>query len=892
LAPVKANDGTRASHAKRAAATADSPAASGPRPLTDTPEPAAQTTGPMLTREAHVLNDESGYHNRRVGSRRRVALRHQIEANVPRGPASLATRLEARGKKTITSTEYESFFASTLTPLAKLLSGQVDDRRWNAKTWAAYQGLCALEEVPAASKALERAFAGAPAASDDAAACKMMFSAIERAKKDLSGTRASSARREAAASLSALMKDLARNTVDGATLYRLVSARRFVRAVSNEVLPSLSAEERESYCGIIHDHGYHRAQAERMAQTDTLLCPVTPSGQVTGSLAPGIAIPETVMISLLAPEARQRYLAKDDPAVAGTERSLPKLTLADFFELGQGPDAEAAARERARRFLATAGKDLEAPNVDLDGVSIERFLARRGGESDPEYHKRLAHKQIWNAFARPWADLKAFANAFADPEAVKKQHAFLAHKQETALACSLALLNWDAVFQRALKYGSGAIAETMDRTMDALWRVTSPGFDFSHPLIERGFGDARSEGIGGEQRAKTRTIWESIVATKKVRHLVGLADRLFEKGFSDVIVRKGPLPEPHEDELSVFMRRLIRDAGVRNPALVAALGGVRLGPDEASALRRIHQLRHEPSLFTLRARSPASIDLGDVVVEVAGKQAESGVHPEFVAATTIGYRAKVVSSKDPALKAGESVILRVPKGAHYAVEDGKLTKEIHDPARYTETSLRLGDQSAIAAEHGFGVPRRKEIRQSGEAIAVLEMRPPGTVDAATDLRSGRRQLQKRDVDLITDIYVRGISEIDEAQGRRFGAFFEVGPENMVFDSHGVTPAYLDVALLYRDQRSREAFGFFTGGYGSAANWIKASATPINPDEVTWILRGDSLSPAERARRDLFFAALEERLDPRHPVYEGMPAERREAVLATLLADLDVIRSRL
>lgn len=736
-------------------------------------------------------------------------------------------RLRARARPVLSAQHIDTVAKEALLPLAALIGGGAPDpARFNGPTWTAFQLASTLPQ--AARGALFAALAsGAPMSKDVPPA---------------------------------LVRALRATGVDIATLGQLMRAHDLVTEVVGAELPSLPLDERSRFCGVVHDAGYAREQLARTASPTALLC--RSGGQ-------GAALLDDARLALLHPNVRARFSPQERARHAGTDAAMPRLTLAELVRAGE---------KDALQFLASSGKDIGAKWSELGDQTPATFLKRRAGESERDHLARLASKQVLNPFARSWDALLADAQALGAAGGDTAMHlAFLHKKQEPAVAPALLFLAAPALFQRAAP-------ETLDALMQVCFRVAHPAKPFSDPLIHQGVQQLKA--TLGEQLAKDRALARTVVHIETTRVLSGLRDDTYDARLGALLTDRG-IPVD-TSAVGNALARLVRDVGADNPRLHAALAAMDMTGPEGDVVTKLHALRHDPSLFAL-AVPTGTVKLGTLTVKLAG--APGDVVPELVGATTVGYRVTLASGVAP-FGAGESVLLRLPKGAQLELgPDGALSFAVHDAARLKDAATRLKDFEVM--EQSVSVTARTAVDVSG--VPVLLEKRARTGSAAERIAAGAT-LAPAQVGMLADQFVRGLLDVDET--RPFGVFYELGPDNYLLEDKksgsgaggkgALTGSYVDVAMLLRTERERGAFGFFQGGYSSAANWILGDNTPLSADAVQALWRSDTLTPAQAQMRSAFAHALVTRLDPSHPVYRGAPAEVRDRVIADLRLDARVL----
>ncbi len=731
-------------------------------------------------------------------------------------------RLAARARRVFTTDELNGAARDVLLPLMRLVESTPDARRFNAATWKAFLVAAALE--PRALEALAAGLAARPPSLPDELP-------------------------------HALVAALTAPGVDRDTLALLMRARALTRSVVAAELPSLTRDEVLALARTVHDEGYVKEQAARIASPTALLC----------GTSSGPELLDERRLALLGPGVGARFAAEARVAGAGTEAAMPRLTLRDLVE--RGPDA-------ALTFLALSGKDVDAAWPELGGVSPRSFLARRAGERHDAWDARLASKQVLNPFARPYAALEDDARQLGvrgGDAVTERQLAFLRAKQEPALAPALLLVCTPALFAGASGNGP-APDHTLAALLQVCWRVSNPQLSFKDPLVSQGMTQlARTH---GEQLQKDARLGKVVIHAETTRALSGLRDDTYDARLRTLLTERG-IPV-HSDYVAQALARLVRDVGADSEALQAALATVDLKGPEHEATAKLHALRHDPALYPLAVTRGAPVTIGALRVTFA--PGAGALLPEVVGATTVGYRATLQAPLGK-LAAGDSVLVRVPKGARLAqAPDGSVSIVKLDTRRLADTSARASDFEVL--DQRVRVTPRAHVDVNGVAL-VVEKRS-ARASAAEQLAKGA-QLSKHDVDTLADQYVRGLCDVDPTT-RPFGVFYELGPDNYLMDQRGILGSYVDVAMMFRTERERAAFGFFQGGYSSAANWIVGSNVPMGPAEVHALWRDSTLDAGQEARRAMFAAALVARLDPRHASYRGVPVEVRDRVIDSLRRD--------
>ncbi len=836
----------------------------------------------------------AAYHNRKLLSQGPKSFSQQaVLASVTDTSGDLAKRIAHRSQETISSSEFRAFREQVLAPLGGIIQhGNSQPTHWNAKIWRTFQLYDRMIREPDAIHVVAPELAQAKTPTSrllDAVRQTFMRAALvaRRDKRGGANPTDTLAYRDA---LETLKDDTAAMTVA-----RLIQAHQFARRVFDEERQTLRPSEWARYAEAVHDVGYMAEQRQRMltraqrgGSTETLQVPVGSGGTLVTATNGAQSTTSEAFLALLTPAARARYEHSHDSQVVATAAAFPKLTLKDFFgdDANGGKIPEATAAARAIQFFSWVGKDVEAPNVDLGGQSLRQFLVRQPEESEPQFFERLSGKQFFNAFMQPWSalcdDAQARGVTSRNPEHEAKQLEFILHRQEAAVAAALALVKDPAISQKALTKGvdSPELAHEIDFVNHVMWRVCNPSFDFEHPLIAQGY-----DALGADQKAKDRSIWRAIVAIDKTRQLAGLSDDSFASRFGTASNIKVT-----DDNISqqLLVERLFRDIGPESQPLTAALAALRIdGSSESRAA--LHSLRFDPRMYVLDMDSKGhKLRLGAMEFEAVGVS-DGRLAPALVAATTLGFRVKVVTGVS-GVAPGTELLLRLPKGAYYAVnQDGTLAISKHNKSRYENARERLSDQEVLARSYSVKTTPRIPVYHAGEQVACLDVLPEKVSLACDALGRNERQLDARGVDFLLDLYLRGTAQVDETGGHKFGAFYELGPDNVAIDATGgLVPYYLDIATVYRTERDRAEFGFVCGNYGAAANWIVADATPLSPERVLAIWHGDGLTKEQHLRRELFLRGVEARLNPRHPIYAGLEAEQRDSVMKGLAMEYRLI----
>lgn len=641
--------------------------------------------------------------------------------------------------------------------------------------------------------------------------------------------------------------------VDRDTLVRMIRLRSFASQIVEGELPTLSPGERDRYLEMVHDQGYALPQQARARETTTLLCSL-------GS--PELLDPQ--QLALLPPALAERFSQEGRAPTSDFMRAFPRLSLGDFF----GPEdaGDARSREQALSFLHASGKQVDEPSAELGGQSMREFLRPQEGENREKFLQRLSGKQVANALARPWKELQAdvvvLESRGADGEALKRE---LERRQTPALAPILLMLNAPSLLEQARAGGEQA-SQAMDGLMQVFYRATNPHLGFEEPLI--GLGQAQLQQTHQEQLAKDRLQWTSVVSLKKTPVLAGLSDGVYDQRTAGLPQR--PMDEL-EDHVETALGRLKRDLGEDSPAFAQIVSNLELANLDQDAVTLLHALRFDPTSFAVEVpEGQGQIRLGERNFSLATEG--SKWVPEFVSATSVAFRVRS--------ETGEDALLRLPKGSRPTfAEDGQLKLEVFDRERYTEVAARLQDFQYLDARVDMTA---RELVEFEGGVAVLEDRSQ-VPDAGLALQQGGK-LKGKDVDALVDQWLAGTAEID-AETRPYGVLYELGPDNYTLGQDGLQGSYVDVALPFRNQRERASFGFVTGGYGSAANWVVADNQPLSQQRVEQVWKGEQLSPAEADRRQLFVQAFQERLDPHHPVWKTLPTEHRARCFASFQEDV-------
>lgn len=829
----------------------------------------------------------------------------------PETPVEESDRLADRSPDTITDAEFEAAYRDVVEPLASILEpADPDPALWNAATWQAFNAyigqsyddeIADLFDERLSAPRLTRGPRFASADAGRAAMAATFRAAADRLESRLDAAPADK-RAKPAAAIDGL-RGVARSLDDGGanaqTLFYLIKASLFNRRVARQALPLLSGPERQEYVVSVHNIGYYADQKARFDGERNRRTILARPGE-NGGFAD-----EAEARALLSADARRRY--DERLRRVGTNDSLPKFTMVDFFEgdwarrEGES-DAEFEARlevqlgdvgadgvARARAFLEGAGKDLDAPNEDLNAQSIAAFLARGEGESAAAYIQRLSGKQIFNAFAQDWQALldqaaamgeiaraDALAGGAAEDaadaaarDAVVRQTEFIYRKQIDALTAQLIIMNTPSLFRRALDRGvdDPDVVERIDRATNALWRVTNPWFGFDGGLIRAGYGGiGAADGIGVDQKIKDRTIWRAIINVRRTRHLIGRTNLDYETAFGPYLAASR---EVDDGGLADGINRLLRDAG-ETPRVQAALNGLAGAADGLEDLsRRVHAMRHDPALFAM-ATDAAEPGLIPIVVDgpegrrtyylrATASLDEAGrveILPAFVGATNAAYRLYHADGRRI------ETMLRLPKGATYTLADGRIGASAHNEARYADTAQRLEDHAFIQSRMASVLPAEPvRVDSAGDVAGLLVAHPNGIRTIHQAIGDGDFALDDAFVGELVGLYVRGTGFVDPSKGRAYGVLYEMGPDNFVVMPDGsVRHAYVDYALFYGTEGDRMEHGFFTGGYGAAANWILGDFAPLSRDQIDLVWMGANLSADQRRRRDLFVSALSDALD--------------------------------
>ncbi len=632
------------------------------------------------------------------------------------------------------------------------------------------------------------------------------------------------------------------------TLVRMIRLRSFASQIVEGELPTLTPGERTRYLERVHDQGYALPQQARAGEATSLLCSM-------GS--PELLDPQR--LALLPPAARERFSTEGRAPTSDFRRAFPRLSLGDLVDSRGGT-------EQALQFLQASGKQVDAPSAELGGKSMREYLQAQPGESREQHLQRLSGKQVLNALARPWKELQAdiaeLENRGAEGGALRAE---LERRQTPALAPILLMLNAPSLLEQAQAGGEQA-SQAMDGLMQVFYRATNPHLGFDEPLIGQGL--AQLQQTHQEQLAKDRLQWTSVVSLKKTPLLAGLTDGDYQQRTAAMPLRA---VDEMEDHVETALGRLKRDLGEDSPAYTQIVNNLDLDRLDQDAVTQLHALRFDPTSFAVSVPEGVSqIRLGERNFSLPVRGADWV--PEFVSATSVAFR---VRGED-----GEDALLRLPKGSRPTFsEDGQLKLEVFDRERYADVAARLKDFQYLDARVEMTA---RELVEFEGGVAVLEDRPQ-VPDAGMALQQGGK-LSLRDVDGLVDQWLAGTAEID-AENRPYGVLYELGPDNYTLGDEGLQGSYVDVALPFRNQRERASFGFVTGGYGSAANWVVADNQPLSQQRVDQVWKGEQLSPAEAERRQLFVQALQERLDPEHPVWQSLPAEHRAGCFAAFQEDV-------
>ena len=742
----------------------------------------------------------------------------------PRG--ELADWLDARARPVFSAQTLDGVVQEVV-PLLELVSQAPDPKSWNESTWNAFQLASSLspQELTQAARSIEQA--------DPCAPSSMPLG---------------------------LKLSLSDPHVNRDTLVRMMRLRAFASQIVEAELPSLLPSERKNYLQLVHDQGYANAQLARTCDPSSLLCGVQ-----------GPQLLDKQRLDLLSPGVAQKFGDKARSQAQSLEEAMPKLTLKDFFS--EAP-TDAQSQQKAETFLKLSGKDIDVSAPELGGKSMKQFLQRMPSENRSQWLSRLAGKQIFNSLGRNWQDLQA------DISSLEKQGApgellrnSLEGKQQPALAPALLVLNAPSIFQPAAEGATTQLAQSLDAMMQVFWRVTSPQLPFSDPLISKGQDQLRD--THQEQLSKDRALWMGVVHLKKTAILAGITDAKYSQRTSSLPT--GSVFDSGSDDVNLALSRLERDLGPGSPAYQKIQAEVTSHPGDAQAVNRLHALRFDPDTFSVPVpKGQTTFQFGPN--RFSFQPQDGQFRPEIVSATTVAYKVDAQIGDQH-----QSGLLRLPKGARPQFDDqGHLKLEIFDAERFNEVSARLQDFAVMDKRVDMTT---KSIFHSGTNCAVLEHRKT-MLDAGQSLKEGAR-LSSRDVNGLMDQWLSGLAESDP-DSRPFGVFYELGPDNYVMGDKGIQGSYVDVALAFRNERERSTFGFVAGGYGSAVNWIVADNQPLDEARTQEIWQGVGLQPDEESRRQLFIQALQERQKPDHPVWGSLPADKRDAVYQSFLADLEAI----
>jgi hypothetical protein len=742
--------------------------------------------------------------------------------------SDLSTWLKARSRPVFT-TEALDQVVEEMKPLVKDLSGKPDPAKWNEPTWKAFQ---AASYLPS----------------------KELLTAAEAVETD----------GKKGGILSPLLAaNLAQPGVNRETLASLMRVRAFASEIVKAELPSLLQQQRNPYLGMVHDTGYATGQLQRTRDPSSILCPTEQQGVL-----------DSERLALLPDNVADRFSDQSRVAASfgdGAKQVFPKLNLGHFFT-DESKDADSA--QKALTFLEKSGKDVYAASSDLGGQSMQGFLQRVPGEERRDWLDRIGGKQVLNPLANEWKTLEREVGRLhdlgGDGKAMGK---FLEDKQTAALAPALLVLNAPSLFGPAYRGASSEIEESMDGMMQVFWRATSPHLDFKDPLVSCGQSELAE--THGEQIRKDRELWTNVVGLQKTRIVSGLRDDTYDDRMSSFLRKSGVMELP-SDRLSEAVGRLERDLGPNNPVVQKTVADLNLEDGDPQLVTDLHALRFDPSVFTVDV--PGKVESLKFGGQTFGFECKDGkLTPEFVGATTVAYRVQV-GGQD-----GRSAILRLPKGATPRIDrEGNLKMAVFDEERHGEVSARLRDFEVFDSRIRL---TNRQVLKEKDHIAVLEERPR-TENAAQSLKAGAA-LGKKDVDMLLDQWVAGLAERDASTHPK-GVFYELGPDNYILEPDGLVGSYVDVSLPFRNERDRESFGFFKGGYGSAANWIVADNTPLKPERVSAVWKGEGLDGGAANRRQLFLNALGERLDDKHPMWQTLPQDKVAQTLASLRRDAEAI----
>jgi hypothetical protein len=738
--------------------------------------------------------------------------------------ANLGNWLDARARPVFSAAMLDEV-AGEIQPLIDLVSQAPDPKRWNKATWNAFQ-----------------LTAGLPPQALTAAA--MAIETQGNVQGDIPP---------------GLRMCLADPQVDRDTLVGMMRLGAFASQIVEAELPSLLPSERTNYLKLVHDHGYANQQLARCQDPRSVLCP-----------AGSPALLEEARLSLLPPEVASRFRdsTRTQASLSQTPMAaFPKLNLREFFAT-EGSDPQST--KNALAFLAASGKDVKSPSPELEGKSMSDFLQRSPTETRSQWLDRLGGKQVINSLARGWDDLRADAARLeqlgGSGESVMRA---LEKKQTPALAPALLVLNAPSLFEEAARGASSQLAGSLDGMMQVFWRATNPHLPFSDPLISQ--GQSQLLQTHQEQLIKDRELWTGVVNLKKTPILAGLTDETYAQRTAS-LPQKPDVEEP-KDAVSVAVSRLERDLGSESPAFHRIKSSLEGQSTDSDTVMRLHALRFDPQSFAVEvAPGQSGFTLGGQ--KFSFEPQEGKLVPEFVSATTVAYRVGVGSAE------GASALLRLPKGAVPSIDSqDNLKFTVFDPERFNDVSARIRDFEMMDTRVNM---TSKQLLTTDVGYAVLEFRE-AQQDAGRSLKNGA-QLQKADVAGLIDQWLAGLAESDPVT-RPFGVLYELGPDNYVLGKDGLQGSYVDVAVPFRNERERKSFGFVTGGYGSAANWIVADNQPLSRQQIDDLWQGSHLPPDQQARRDLFVQTMQERLDPKHAVWTSLPADKREVIFDSFQADV-------
>lgn len=601
-----------------------------------------------------------------------------------------------------------------------------------------------------------------------------------------------------------------------ARVYDMLATRVLIDRAGSEFRSSLSEGDRLTF-----------ARAVQSAFLDD------PARKNIVALDPKTGLPHPEALRLLPEALARRVAAAVSPAMAGTADTGLKLTMGELFQAGGAP--------LLQRFLTAGGCDLDKPAAALHGETPRAFIGRRPGETEKDHQARLNGARVFNRLAQPLDDLLAQALSYGP--GAGKQRDFILSLTDDGVTHTAAAIKTDSLTERYLRHGSGAVVDEFTRYHDLAWRLSHPERAFEDPFIGRGYGDTQ---------ASSAKIVANVVNVHRTRLLAGLTDKDYEQRMSAV------LEDAPQGLGNVGVRRGVRklcDNVPPSAELEARLGAIDLEGKEGEVLARLNRLRTEPALYAMQVKSPAFVVNGERF-EVSA--ADGILKPSFVGATWLGYAAKQIDAQGKA----RDVLLRLPHGATYAIDDGRLTCKPFNQKRFDECSSRVLDAKFLKDSPAQLIPTHLH-KEAALAFAVQPAEAAGA--SAVDALAAGQPLTKGNVDYLLDVYGWGLSQIDGERGRQFGVFMELGPENVRFERGALRHTYVDVCLQYQTRRERAA-SFISGHYGSLANWIQGSVAPIDQKSLEKMWSGVGNPPEVQQRLEVVTAALKDRMRADHPMY--------------------------